>query len=432
MQYVRVPFSNEAEQSVLGGLMMDKSKYDQVAGIVSELDFYHEGHRTIFAAITRLHLAKIPFDPVTLSEELEKAGKLDSIGGLAYLGGMARNTPSAANVKHYADIVKKKAKYRKLIDIAEVLATGAYEETEGVEVDVIRDLMALETVDKRYTHTLRETLAVVLDNLEEGIKNNTRVPGIPTGLTELDHRLGGMRKGHLHIIGARPRMGKTAMIMNIMDKCGAVAGFISAEQGHDQIGMRAMSISGRVDTQKISVPALINDEDWAKITNAVGNLSQRDIYIFDKAAPSIDEVEREARRMKQEHGIEILLVDYIQRLRANANSKREEVGIIAMRLKEIARELDIPVVAGAQVVRSIEQRADKRPMISDLKEAGALEEEADVIYLLYRDEVYNSNTEDKNTAEIDIGKNRHGPDGMVKVIWQGQYLRFEDYANETY
>ena len=432
IQQRTMPQSIDAEQAILGGLMIDNGKFDIVAGLIAEGDFYREAHRKIYRAIHTLSIQMIPYDMVTLSEQMERDGTIDDVGGLYYLGTIANNVPTSANIKAYCNIVKSKAKHRKIIEVADGLLEGGFSEADDAADEAIKKLMALHTINKQYTYHIRDSLAQTVEEIDEAFSADTMTPGISFGLKDMDEKLGGMRDGHLIIVGGRPKMGKTAKILNFIDRCGVSVGFISAEQGHKQISMRMLSINGKINSQKLAIPKAMGDDDWPRLTAAAGRLQERAIYIYDKAAPTIDEVEREARRLKQNHDIKLLVVDYIQRLKCPGKERRNEVAEITQRLKEIARELEIPVVAGAQVSRKCEERSDKRPMCSDLKEAGELEQEADLILLLYRDEVYNQDSDDKGTCEINIAANRHGPTGIVKTVWLGEYMRFENAQTNYY
>ncbi len=439
------PHSIEAEQSVLGGLMLDNATWDQVADLVGEADFYRRSHRLIFTAVASLAENSNPFDVVTLSEWLEKRGELNEAGGLAYLGELARNTPSAANVKAYARIVRDRAVLRQLVRVAGEIADSAYS-TEGRDTPELLDnaeKLVFDIADhgargRGGFSPIKDLLVKAVDRIDTLFQQDNPITGVPTGFTDLDELTSGLQRSDLVIVAGRPSMGKTSFAMNlaehavIRDKL-PVAVF-SMEMPGEQLVMRMMSSLGRIDQHKVRTGKL-RDDDWPRLTSAVGLLSEASMFIDDTPALTPTELRARCRRLKREHSdLGLVVIDYLQLMQVpgSKENRATEISEISRSLKALAKELHVPVIALSQLNRSLEQRPNKRPVMSDLRESGAIEQDADVIVFIYRDEVYNDESPDKGTAEIIIGKQRNGPIGTTRLTFLGQYTRFENFAPEFY
>lgn len=427
---LRLHQSLEAEQAVLGGLMLVSTRWDDVASRVSAEDFARADHRLIFTAMQELARQDIGFDAVTLAEELQKQGSLEDAGGLAYLATLARDTPTAANVHSYAEIVRQRSQVRRALRIAETLKSELNGQ-DGAAVDnAIRALMELGQSAKDSEYSIKQVMSEAVTELDRLNQAQGKLVGVSSGLAELDRCLGGFQPGDLITIGARPSAGKTALLLNIAARCEVPCGIISAEQSRVQLGLRLIAINGRVSVHKMRT-ADLKDEDWQRVTVGSSLAVKQPLWINDKPAPLISEVMRQARKWKQQQGMQILLVDYIQRLKADnvQLNFRERVTEATQALKQLARELNIPVVALAMVNRQVENREDKRPGLSDFKESGAIEEESDQVLSLYRHEVYHpDDAQHQGIAEVNVLKNRHGPIGLIKCAWRKDYMRFEDLA----
>ena len=413
----------EAEQAVVGALLMENGKITDID--LSPFDFCDGTLGQVFGAILNLERNQQPFDMWTVADELARTTGKDWVTTIASI---AKNTVSARNIKTYAEHVKRYKRNREARRIAKELAEGIGQDETAVD-RAIADLMALDTQAQQTTYTIREAVKLAVDYVDAVWKSEGKITGIPTGLSDLDDCLGGYQNGDLFVLGARPAMGKTGFLLSSALSCGVPAGIISAEMSAFQLGMRAISTQGRVDSQKLRT-AKLDDSDWPLISNGVHQLAEKSIVIDDRSSPTIGEVQRWARKQKQKFGMRILFVDYLQRLRGNnpRHSRIDQVGEIAMGLKTIAGELNIPVVALAQVNRDVEKRNDRRPLMGDLANSSEIEKEADEIVMLYRDEVYNEDTQDKGIAEFNIEKNRHGPTGMIRAVWQARFIKFENIA----
>lgn len=439
------PHSIEAEQSVIGGLMLDNDVWDQVADVILPSDFYRQDHRLIFDAIAKLADESSPFDVITLAEYLKKFDELDNAGGLAYLTALAKNTPSAANIKAYASIVRERSVLRQMIHVGTEISNSAYN-TEGRSTSEILDV-AEQSVFKIAEQTMRgragltnikKFLTDAVDRIDTLFTQEGTVTGIPTGYTDFDEKTSGLQKSDLVIIAGRPSMGKTTFAMNIAEhaaiKAKAPVAVFSMEMPGEQLALRLMSSLGRIDAHKIRTGQL-EDEDWPRITSSVSMLSEAPIFIDDTPALSPNELRARCRRLAREHGdLGLIVIDYLQLMQVPGmrDNRTGEISEISRSLKALAKELNVPVIALSQLNRSLEQRPNKRPVMSDLRESGAIEQDADIIIFIYRDEVYNKETEDKGTAEIIIGKQRNGPIGTVRLAFLGQYTRFENFAYNNY
>jgi replicative DNA helicase len=438
------PFSIEAEQAVLGGLMLDNTGWDKVADVITEEDFYRRDHRMIFSAIAHLANQGQPCDAVTLSEWLDKQNELDNVGGLSYLGSLANNTPTAANIKAYAEIVRERSVLRSLINVSNDISTTAYnpEGRSSQEVLEIAEQRVFEIADKGARGRsgfkgMKTLLTKAVDTIDKLFQLDSPITGVPTGFKDFDEQTAGLQNSDLVIVAGRPSMGKTTFAMNVVENASIkhqvpVAVF-SMEMPGEQLAMRMMSSLGHIDQHKIRTGKL-GDEDWPRLTSAVGILSEAKIYIDDTPAMSPSEVRARSRRIAREHGLGLIVIDYLQLMQGSPGSSKEnratEISEISRSLKALAKELNVPVVALSQLNRSLEQRPNKRPVMSDLRESGAIEQDADVIVFIYRDEVYNEDSPDKGTAEIIVGKQRNGPIGTTRLTFLGKYTRFENFIND--
>ncbi|MEW9798511.1 replicative DNA helicase [Alteromonas sp. CYL-A6] len=436
------PHSIEAEQSVLGSMLIDPDTWDKVAEIVSEQDFYNRSHQIIYRAIVRLLSASTPVDLITVSEELERHDELEDAGGFAYLGELARNTPSSANVVSYAKIISERAITRELIGVAHDIAEIGYnpEGRDSADILDIAESKVFEIAERRTGENegprdVESVLGKTIDRLEILLKTNKEVTGVSTGFTDLDKKTSGLQPSDLIIVAARPSMGKTTFAMNLVENAMLLEEkpvlVFSLEMPSEQIMMRMLASLSRVDQTKIRT-AQLDDEDWARISNTMAMLKDKDnLFIDDSSGLTPMDVRSRARKLARERGgISLIMVDYLQLMRVPSLSDNRtlEIAEISRSLKALAKELEVPVVALSQLNRSLEQRADKRPVNSDLRESGSIEQDADLIMFIYRDEVYHENSEDKGIAEIIIGKQRNGPIGTCRLTFQGQFSRFDNYA----
>jgi len=438
------PHSLEAEQSVIGGLMLDNSAWDEIADIVNEQDFYRHDHALILRSINALAEDGQPYDVVTVSEWLGTRGELDSIGGLAYLSILANDTPTAVNIKAYANIVREYSILRSLIQVGNEISASAYN-TDGKPSKELVDeaerkvfLIAEQRAGNRQGfEAINDLLGRAVKRVEEMYRSNTALTGIATGFTNFDEKTSGLQKSDLIIIAGRPSMGKTSFAMNLAENAAlhnenSVAVF-SMEMPGEQLALRMMSSLGRIDSHSLRIGKL-DDHDWPRLISSVNMLSKAKLFIDDTAALTPTELRARTRRLKREHGLDLVIVDYLQLMQVGGSSENRatEISEISRSLKALAKELPVPIVALSQLNRSVEQRPDKRPVMSDLRESGSIEQDADVILFIYRDEVYNPESADKGTAEIIIRKQRNGPIGSVRLSFLGQYTRFENLAHDDY
>ncbi|MGD8484449.1 MAG: replicative DNA helicase [Thioalkalispiraceae bacterium] len=438
------PHSIEAEQSVLGGLMIDNPAWDQVADLIGEDDFYRRDHRLIFRAIATLADESSPYDVVTLSEWLEKHRELENAGGMSYLASLAKNTPTAANIKAYANIVRERSVLRQLIRVASEIGDSAHNPEGKKSADLLdmAEAKVFEIAEKGargksgYTG-IKDLLVKAVDRIDTLYQNPQAFTGVPTGWNDFDEMTSGLQNSDLIIIAGRPSMGKTSFAMNIVEnaaiKSKVPVAVFSMEMPGEQLVMRMMSSLGRIDQHKIRTGKL-DDTDWPRMTSAVNLLSEAPIYIDDTPGLNPIEVRSRARRIKREHGLGLIVLDYLQLMQTSGSSENRatEISEISRALKGLAKELNVPVIALSQLNRSLEQRPNKRPIMSDLRESGAIEQDADVITFIYRDEVYNEESPDKGTAEIIIGKQRNGPIGTARLTFLGKYTRFENFVSNNY
>lgn len=436
------PHSIEAEQSVLGSLLIATESWDKVAELLIEDDFYNRSHQIIYRSIIRLLGKNQPVDLITVSEELEHHEELEEAGGFAYLGELAKNTPSAANVVAYANIIKERAISRELIGAANEIAETSYnpEGRDSQEVLDIAEKKVFEIAEKRTGNNegpqdLTSILGTTIDRIEAMAKAGSEVTGVSTGYADLDKKTSGLQRSDLVIVAARPSMGKTTFAMNLCENAMMLQDkpvlVFSLEMPSEQIMMRMLASVGRINQTNVRTGQL-QDEEWARMSNAMKLMAEKNnLFIDDSSGLTPMEVRTRARKIAREHGgIGLIMVDYLQLMRAPAFSDNRtlEIAEISRSLKALAKELEVPVVALSQLNRGLEQRADKRPINSDLRESGSIEQDADLIMFIYRDEVYNENSPDQGIAEIIIGKQRNGPIGTVRLTFQGQFSRFDNYA----
>lgn len=438
------PHSVEAEQSILGALLISGSNanaWDDVVEKVSAVDFYRADHREIFTVISTLTEEGKPIDVVTVSEGLSRLGLLEKTGGIAYLGTLAKNTPSAANIGAYANIVRERAVLRQLISISNKIATNAYH-TDGRSSGEVLDeaeRRIFEIAEMRSRgpgpQPIKSLLAAAVNKIDELYHSDGKLTGLPTGFSDLDAMTNGLQPADLIIVAGRPSMGKTTFAMNVCEHVAVATEkpvlVFSMEMPADSIVMRMLSSLGRIDQTRVRSGQL-QEEDWPRVNSAMSILSNKKIFIDDSPALNPLEVRARARRIFREHGeIGAILVDYLQLMQVpGAQNRVNEISEISRSLKALAKEMNAPVIALSQLNRGLEQRPNKRPVMSDLRESGAIEQDADIIAFIYRDEVYNRETNDKGVAEIIIGKHRNGPIGVVKLAFLGQYTRFEDLAHD--
>jgi replicative DNA helicase len=438
------PHSIEAEQSVLGGLMLDTAAWDQVADRVTAEDFYRADHRLIFEAAAALVERNQPCDAVTLSGHLEAQGLLDQVGGLGYLGSLARDTPTAANIRAYADIVRERSVLRQLISAGNSIAGSALE-PEGREAREIVD-EAERTVfeiaergsrGKVGFRTVKSILPEVVNRIDEMYQSQGKLTGVSTGFKQLDEMTSGLQAGDLIVVAGRPSMGKTTLAVNIAENAalgsGKAAAIFSMEMSAESLTLRMISSLGRINQGNLRSGRL-NEDDWPRIDSAMTQLGNANIFVDETPALTPTEIRARARRLKRERGLDLIVVDYLQLMQVagTKENRATEISEISRSLKALAKELKVPVIALSQLNRGVEQRVEKKPVMSDLRESGAIEQDADLILLIYREEVYDQNTTRKGIADIIIAKQRNGPTGEVQLTFLGQYTKFENFAPESY
>lgn len=436
------PNSIEAEQAVIGGLMLDPDSIERVGDLLIEEDFYRRDHRLLYRAIRELSEKNKPFDAVTLGEWLEANNLAEQVGGSGYLIELASTTPSAANIRAYAEIVREKSVLRQLIDVGTEIVNDGFkpdgrESREVVSAAEMKVFRIAEhgnrgrVLSKPINEVMRESFLMLQDRYEAG----GAITGIPTEFHELDEMTSGLQNTDLIIIAARPSLGKTALAMQMASVAAirykkAVAVY-SMEMSAAQLGLRLISSLGRIDSKRLRNGQL-EDEDWSKVNLAIKSLAGTKLFIDDSPALSPDELRARARRLKREHDIGLIVVDYLQLMQVPGNDENRatEVSEISRSLKALAKELNVPVIALSQLNRAVEQRTDKRPVMADLRESGSIEQDADVIMFIYRDDYYHRDSEDKGVAEIIISKQRSGPTGTVKLRFFGEWTRFESPAKD--
>jgi replicative DNA helicase len=441
MDHVKVPpHSIDAEQSVLGGLMLDNKAWDLIADRVKEADFYRHDHRLIYRVMAKSAEQSKPIDVLTVTESLRELHELDNAGGEVYLFELANNTPTVANIVAYADIVRERSVLRQLIATANEIAGHAFNPQGRSSIELLDTaeqlVFAISEQGARAggPANIKEYLAKTMDRIDTLFQSDDPITGIPTGYHDLDNMTSGLQPSDLVIVAGRPSMGKTMLAMNMAEhvaiKTKLPVLIFSMEMPGEAIVMRLLSSLCRIDQLRIRTGKL-QDEDWPRISSTVSMLSEAPFFIDDTPALSPAEVRARARRVAKENGqLGVIVIDYLQLMQVPENSENRtaEISEISRSLKSLAKELKVPVIALSQLNRSLEQRADKRPVMSDLRESGAIEQDADLIAFIYRDEVYNENSPDKGTAEIIIAKQRNGPIGKVRLTFLGQYCCFENFT----
>jgi replicative DNA helicase len=445
--YKTPPHSIESEQSVLGGLMLDNNAWEKVADVITDSDFYRHDHRLIYHHICKLIEQNKPADVITVAESMENSAELQTVGGLAYIGTIVQNTPSAANIKRYAEIVRERAIMRNLAQIGVQITDSAYNPVGRSAADLLDEAEAkvFEIAEegargKEGFVGIQPLLKQVVERIEllYSQDNPSNVTGIASGFHDLDQKTSGFQPGDLIIVAGRPSMGKTAFSLNIAEhvalELNKPVAVFSMEMGGAQLAMRMLGSVGKLDQHKVRTGRL-DDDDWPKLTHALGKLNEAPIYIDETAALNALELRARARRLYRQYGeLGLIVVDYLQLMSSTGQGENRatEISEISRALKGLAKELKVPLIALSQLNRSLEQRPNKRPVMSDLRESGAIEQDADVILFIYRDEVYNPDSPDKGIAEIIIGKQRNGPIGKVDLAFLGQYTCFESLARPEY
>ncbi len=438
------PQSVEAEQAVLGGLMLAPDAFDRIADLLTDKDFYRRDHQLIYRAIRELAEKDRPFDAVTLGEWFESNGLSEQVAGGAYLVELASTTPSAANIKAYAEIVRDKAVLRQLIEIGTEIVNDGFQPEGRESAEILakaeQQVFAIAEAGSRGRQDftpINKAMAEAFDVLQTRHANGGGITGLPTGYTEFDQMTAGLQPTDLIILAARPAMGKTTFALNIAEYAAiktkkAVAVF-SMEMSASQLALRLISSNGRINATRLRTGQL-EDEDWSRVTSAIRMIKETKIFIDDTPGLSPDVLRAKARRLKREHDLGLIVIDYLQLMAVPGNSENRatEISEISRSLKGLAKELNVPVIALSQLNRSLETRTDKRPVMADLRESGAIEQDADIIIFIYRDDYYNKeNSPDKGLAEIIIGKQRSGPTGSVKLKFFGEYTRFDNLAHDS-
>jgi len=440
------PHSVESEQSVIGGLLIENAALDRVADIIHASDFYRHDHRLIYQHINQLIIGGKPADIITVAESLENSAELSGVGGIAYLGALAQNTPSSANIRRYAEIVHERAVVRQLIDVSTGITDSAFN-PQGRDAKNLLDeaelkILKIAETGQRTSQgfaSVQDLLPGVINRIDDlfQLDHSNGVTGISTGFLDLDTYTSGFQPGDLIIVAGRPSMGKTAFSINIAENIALESklpvAIFSMEMGSAQLVTRMIGSVGRLDQHRMRNGTL-EDDDWERLTMAVGKLNDAPIYIDEGAGLNSFELRARARRLQRKTGqLGLIVIDYIQLMAGTSDKANEnratEISEISRSLKSLAKELNVPVVALSQLNRSLEQRPDKRPIMSDLRESGAIEQDADLILFIYRDEVYNKDSDQKGTAEIIISKQRNGPIGSIRLAFLGEHTRFENFAS---
>ncbi|MEC1521875.1 replicative DNA helicase [Neobacillus niacini] len=431
----RLPPQNiEAEQAVLGAIFLEPSALTVASEILIPEDFYRASHQKIFNAMLKLNDEGKVVDLVTVTEELAAAKLIEDTGGVSYLSELASSVPTAANIEYYARIVEEKSLLRRLIRTATEIASDGYareDEVEALLSEAEKNILAVaQRKNAGAFHNIKDVLVRTYDNIEQMHQNAGEITGLETGFIELDRMTAGFQRNDLIIVGARPSVGKTAFALNVAQnvaqKTGENIAIFSLEMGAEQLVMRLLCAEGNIDAQRLRTGTL-TDDDWGKLTMAMGSLSNTGIFIDDTPGVRISDIRSKCRRLKQEHGLGMILIDYLQLILGSGRSgenRQQEVSEISRSLKQLARELQVPVIALSQLSRGVEQRQDKRPMMSDIRESGSIEQDADIVAFLYRDDYYDKESENKNIIEIIIAKQRNGPTGTVSLAFVKEYNKF--------
>ena len=434
IQNMRIPpHSIEAEQSVLGSMIMDHDAVIVASEILIASDFYRPDHAQIFAAIMELYTSANPIDLITIQDKLVQKGVLEQVGGLAYIAELASSVPTSAHIKQYAKIVQEKSTLRKLIKVSSDITAKSFDGDEPLDnIMNFAEKSIFDVLQNKKTEDftgIDEIVLTSIEKIEEAHKSKGGITGVETGFIDLDQRTAGLQPSDLILVAARPSMGKTAFSLNIIQTAGiknkkSVAVF-SLEMSKDQLVSRMLCAEAMIDSQKART-GMLEKDDWERIAQSIPNITNSRIYIDDTPGINVMDMRAKCRRLKMEKGLDLIMIDYLQLMSGvgDGSSRQQEISDISRSLKALAREMNAPVIALSQLSRACEQRQDHRPMLSDLRESGAIEQDADVVMFLYRDEYYHPDTEKKNVGEVIIAKQRNGPTGTVELVWLGQYTKF--------
>ena len=441
------PHSIEAEQSLIGGLLIDNAAWDRIGDVVRETDFYRDDHRRIFRHIGKLIQMGRPADVVTVYESIEQSNEIDQTGGLGYLGEIANATPSAANIRRYAEIVRERAILRQLVTVGDEIAGNALNPA-GRDVKTLLDeaeqrIFQIAEAGNRSNNgfvAIQPLLGEVVERMETLLARDSQsdITGVATGFADLDRMTSGLQPGDMIVVAGRPSMGKTAFALNIAEHVGVElrlpVAIFSLEMSGPQLATRFLSSVGRIDQSKLRTGRLTDDE-WDRMTVALGKLHEAPIHIDETGAINSTDLRARARRLHRQFGkLGLIVIDYLQLMSSNrmGENRATEISEISRSIKALAKELQVPIIALSQLSRKVEERTDKRPLMSDLRESGAIEQDADIIMMMYREEYYKPDTQDKGTAEAIIGKHRNGPVGTVRLTFLGEYTKFENFASGSY
>ena len=436
MELGKIPPNDvEAEQAVIGSMLTDRDAVISAIEILKEEDFYREDNKTIYEAILNLYNRSEPIDIITLKAELTSMGMFEKIGGLEYIVGLPEKVPTTANVERYINIVKEKSELRRLIKAANEIIEQGYDPTENID-DIMNSaekkiFNIMQDKDQKTYSAIKDVLVDAFTELEQLYNQKQHITGVPTGFTDLDYKMAGLHNSDLILIAARPAMGKSAFALNIATnaavKAKVPAVLFSLEMSKEQMVNRILCSEAMVDSNKVRT-GKIDDDDWIKLADTMGDLSEAPIYIDDTPGISINEIRAKCRKLKLERDIGLVVIDYLQLVQGSSKrasgSREQEISEISRSLKILAKEINVPVIALSQLSRAPEQRPDHRPMLSDLRESGAIEQDADIVMFLYRDDYYNEDSEDKGLAEVIVAKHRAGSTGTVKLVWLGNYTKF--------
>jgi replicative DNA helicase len=433
------PYDETAEQAVLGSMFLDREAASLAMEVLSGEDFYRPDHRMVFEAAQELYRSAAPIDVITVKNKLEEKGVFEQVGGVPFLAALSSAVGSSVNVRHYAAIVEEKAVLRRLISTAGNISQMSYDGKESINsIMEHAEKSIFEIMQKRHTeefHHIRDIAVDSIEKIEDIYRSKGKLTGVPTGFVDFDAKTAGLQKSDLILLAARPSMGKTAFALNIIQnvaiRSNIPVAVFSLEMSREQLVNRMLCSEAMLDAQKLRTGEL-NDKDWEDLIRAMGPLSQAPIYIDDTPGISPMDVRSKCRRLKAEKGLGLIVIDYLQLMSGNGrtDSRQQEISEISRNLKAIAREMEAPLVALSQLSRACEQRSDHRPMLSDLRESGAIEQDADVVSFLYRDEYYFPDTEKKNQGELIIAKQRNGPTGIVDLTWLGQYTKFGNFLKK--
>ncbi|MBK8046990.1 MAG: replicative DNA helicase [Anaerolineales bacterium] len=432
-----IPANLEAEQAVLGSLLIDPDAIIKVANFLRSEDFFRERHSWLYEAMLALHERREPMDFVTVVDELERREQLEEIGGPAYITDLIGSTPTSLNVDHYARIVERTALLRRLISAAGQIAELAYDEGQEVDAVIDRAETLIFGVSEARIHRdlmpLRAIMGNVVDRIDFLTRNRDTLMGVPTGFTMLDRLLGGLQKSDLVILAARPAMGKTSLALNVAlnaaRRYSARVAIFSLEMSSDQLAQRLLSMETGIDSHRLRL-GQVHEDEWPILLEAANLLANTSVFIDDTPAAAVNEIRTKCRRLYAEHGLDLVLIDYMQLMSGQGTGRNEnrqqEISYISRSLKSLARELNVPVIALSQLSRAVESRSDKRPMLSDLRESGSIEQDADVVLFIYRDDYYDENSEQQNIADVIVAKHRHGATGTVSLFFRKELTQFRD------